>query len=419
MASATDQGELLKGIKVEREHKETFEKLAKGEIDVNDAIKETAEEHINENPRYYDDLSKMENKSGPIQTKSDLFFKGLKQDGNWYYFDQYRKFYKWFVVTKDQLKDQNIANLLHSPVQTKSLVNGQEALLIAVSNKETADGIDLKFSELTEVVNNQKQIMNNSDLEILQIYKPLSKSEALVNYTAVLELLSNPPTQLTDAQRLQLEKYEGRGNQYSSGKIDEGLVHQFYTPYVLVKKAYDLAFKYGFTGGNICEPSCGTGRFFKFAPQGSILTGFDLDASNIEIAKFLYPNATFYQQEFETAFMEPPLYRRARKKSWLPEQDLVIGNPPYGNLAGFYKTYMPKVYSRFEFLFIRLGLEVLKPGGLLIFVVSQNFMNNGGTYSKMKEDILKIGTFVDAIRLPGKIFSGTDISTDLIIFRRK
>lgn len=260
------------------------------------------------------------------------------------------------------------------------------------------------------------------DQNIIASYPKLNPAAASAIYDQTLEIITEPPKELTPDQRLILEKYEGRGNNYTAGKIDEGLVHQFYTPYIVCKKAVDLAKHYGFKGGNVLEPACGTGRFFKYLKSDSDpveLYGFDLDEANVKIASLLYPDAKIYKQEFETAFLAQPHYSKAVKKSWLPEMDLVIGNPPYGDYAGYYKTYMPKLYSRFEFLFIRLGLQVLKPGGLLIFIISQNFMNNGGTYSKMKENILDIGEFVDAIRLPGKIFAGTDIGTDLVIFRKK
>lgn len=257
-----------------------------------------------------------------------------------------------------------------------------------------------------------------ADQQILNDNPRLTPAQAQSIYAQVTAFDLSLP--LTPADRLLLEKYEGRGNNYQAGaKVDEGLVHQFYTPYILCKKAYDLAAHYGFTGGAITEPSCGTGRFFKFAQAGSTLTGFDVDKTNARIASALYPQATIYHQEFETAFLQQPNYTKASKKSWLPPQDLVIGNPPYGDYQGYYKSYMPKLYSRFEFLFIRLGLQLLKPGGLLVYIVSQNFLNNGSKYNAMKENILEIGQFVDAVRLPGKIFAATDIGTDIVIFKRK
>lgn len=53
-------GELAKGIKTEQEHKKTLEKIASGEITVDEAIKMTAKDHLKENPKYYTELSKIE-----------------------------------------------------------------------------------------------------------------------------------------------------------------------------------------------------------------------------------------------------------------------------------------------------------------------------------------------------------------------
>jgi DNA polymerase III sliding clamp (beta) subunit (PCNA family)/ribosomal protein L39E len=52
--------ELEKGIAVEQEHLKTFEKVAAGDITPEQAIVETAQEHIAENPNYYDELEKIE-----------------------------------------------------------------------------------------------------------------------------------------------------------------------------------------------------------------------------------------------------------------------------------------------------------------------------------------------------------------------
>ena len=52
--------ELEKGIAVEQEHRDTLEKVAAGNITPEQAIVETAQEHIDENPNYYDELEKIE-----------------------------------------------------------------------------------------------------------------------------------------------------------------------------------------------------------------------------------------------------------------------------------------------------------------------------------------------------------------------
>ncbi len=262
----------------------------------------------------------------------------------------------------------------------------------------------------------------NTDQDLIAKYPKLSKSqrESIANQTQ--EILSENPNKLTDFQRGTLELYEGLGS--VKGVVDKGILHQFYTPYPIIKKMWDLAFSLGVPRENLtmCEPSCGTGRFFKFAPENATCYGFDPDTLNLRIAKLLYPDTEryiFYQQEFETAFLEAPNYSRAIKKSWLPEMDLVIGNPPYGDYMGYYKSYMPKAFKRFEFLFVLLGLKLLKKDGILVYIVSQNFMNNGAMYNNMKEEILKIGEFITSFRLPNGVFSTTDVGTDIIIFKKK
>lgn len=260
---------------------------------------------------------------------------------------------------------------------------------------------------------------DTADHKVMERYPKLTKAQVSTVASEVDEILKKMTW--GEGDKYTLEKYEGLGSQTQTGVIDKGLLHQFYTPYIIAKKMMELAFKHGVKTDSpvILEPSMGTGRFFKFAPEGSKLIGFDPDEKNIRIAKILYPGAEIYQQEFETAFLEAPRYNRIAKKSWLPEVDLVIGNPPYGDYMGYYKSFMPSIFKRFEFLFVYLGLKALKKDGILIFIVSQNFMNNGAMYNGMKSKILELGTFVDAFRMPNGIFSTTEVGTDIVIFRKK
>ncbi len=308
-------------------------------------------------------------------------------------------------------------NQKHSKVRAGK---GKEAQQFKEQIKQ--EKADIHLNNILKMAHEQgaamdEKIIKSNDNEILSRYPKLTKNKVQDIYNKVEKILSQDTFEKDDLYTL--EQYEGLGSQTQTGIVDKGLLHQFYTPYIIVKKMYDLAFHYGFTTGNILEPSMGTGRFFKYAPEGAQCIGFDPDKKNVEIAKILYPNSIIHQEAFETAFLEQPRLNKMAKKSWLPEQDLVIGNPPYGDYIGYYKSYMPTVFKRFEFLFIYLGLKTLRQGGLLVFIVSQNFMNNGSMYKGMKEKILELGTFIDAIRLPNGIFSSTDVGTDIIIFKRK
>jgi hypothetical protein len=64
------------------------------------------------------------------------------------------------------------------------------------------------------------------------------------------------------------------------------------------------------------------------------------------------------------------------------------------------------------------GLQLLKPGGLLIYLTSSNFLRNGLTYNKSKDEIGKVAELVDAYRLP-PVFRFSDVPTDIIVFKRK
>lgn len=266
------------------------------------------------------------------------------------------------------------------------------------------------------------------DYRIMEKYPELTKAKQIEIEKEAIKIIERKPLTLTPDEIYTLELFEGIGGQHTKGDVNS--LYQFYTPYIWVKKMWELAHQYGTprSGIKVIEPSMGTGRFFKFAPSDSELIGFDPDKINFEIVKLLYPNVTAKNLEFETNFMkespfDPGIYTNLLNRDFnsanYNRADLVIGNPPYGAVSGTYASYMPGILNRFENLFIYLGLKCLKPGGLLVYIVSQNFLNNNLTYAAAKAEILKVGEFIDAYRLPNDIFSTTSVGTDIIVFKRK
>ena len=61
---------------------------------------------------------------------------------------------------------------------------------------------------------------------------------------------------------------------------------------------------------------------------------------------------------------------------------------------------------------------MLRPGGLLVYLTSSNFMRNGISYQGEKMEIQEIADFVDAYRLP-PVFKSSQVPTDILVFRRK
>jgi len=219
--------------------------------------------------------------------------------------------------------------------------------------------------------------------------------------------------------------YEGSGGQGKKGATGEGILYEFYTPAYIVDLMWKLAFHHGFeTGGTVLEPSIATGRLIEPAPDKSKCTGFEINPISARIAEICFPEATIFRGYFETAFLEPDRFTRrlpANQVTWLKEYpfSLVIGNPPYGKYTNKYSSYFPTPkMPQIEQFFMVYGLQLLKPGGLLIYLTSSNFLRNGITYNKAKEDIGKLAELIDAYRLP-PVFRFSEVPTDILIFKRK
>lgn len=222
-----------------------------------------------------------------------------------------------------------------------------------------------------------------------------------------------------------IQKYEGSGGQGSKGATGEGILYEFYTPDFVVKLMWELAFKYGFDkSGTVLEPSIATGRLIEPAPDKTKCVGFEINPTSARIAEISYPGATVHRGYFETAFMQPERFTKRLPLSqltWLKEYpfSLVIGNPPYGKYRNKYSSYFPTPkMPQIEQFFMYYGLQLLKPGGLLIYLTSSNFLRNGLTYNKAKDGIGKVAELLDAYRLP-PVFRFSEVPTDIIVFKHK
>lgn len=241
--------------------------------------------------------------------------------------------------------------------------------------------------------------------------------------------LLDSKTRFTKADKALLREYRGSGG--SEAKTELETLSEFYTPEILVKACWDLAKKHGFKGGKVLEPSCGTGNFFAHAPKEADCIGFEISDYSAKIARILYPKATIYQQPFETAFMEKPVFRSLMNRkpyTWLEEHpfSLAIGNPPFGNYGGIQAAYFRKSTifgkklkpTQFEIFFMFLSLMQLEKGGLLVFVIPQSFMRNGNLYNREKVVLGEMAELVDALRFP-TVFGTTEVPTDIIVLRKK
>lgn len=220
-----------------------------------------------------------------------------------------------------------------------------------------------------------------------------------------------------------IQQYEGAGGQGKKGATGEGLLYEFYTPEYIVELMWELADKYGYDGGTALEPSIATGRMIAPLKDKSKCVGFEINHITAKIAQIAFPEAKIYEGYFETAFLEPYRFttKVKGKVTWLKEYpfSLVIGNPPYGIYKNKYSSYFPNPKIRqIEIFFIYYGLKLLKEGGILVYLISSNFLRNGDSYNESKKELEKISEIVDAYRLP-PIFKTSDVPVDIIVLRRK
>jgi type I restriction-modification system DNA methylase subunit len=239
-----------------------------------------------------------------------------------------------------------------------------------------------------------------------------------------IEELINSKSKFTDDELSFIDQYEGSGGQGGKGAKGEGLLYEFFTPDYVVDLMWELARFHGYNDmGSVLEPSIGTGRMIKPAKDKRKVVGFEINPVTARITEILYPGITVYNGYFETAFLEPDRFRSKLKKSltWLNKYpfSLVIGNPPYGIYQNTYSGYFDKkLFKQIEIFFIYQGLQLLQKGGLLVYVISSNFLRNGDKYSYAKEKIGEIATLVDAYRLPS-VFKYSEVPTDIIILKKK
>lgn len=183
----------------------------------------------------------------------------------------------------------------------------------------------------------------------------------------------------------------------------------YYTSPEVAKSIWKKIEADGFKGGNILDPSMGTGIFFATMPEhirrNSTLFGIELEPLTGTIAKQLFPEATIKVQGFETIAFKQPCF------------DLVITNVPFANLPIADKHYN-NTYLIHDY-FIKKATDVVREGGLVAAISSVGTMDkrSGGILKELEETT----AFLGGVRLPRNAFkkiAGTTITTDILFFQR-
>lgn len=181
-----------------------------------------------------------------------------------------------------------------------------------------------------------------------------------------------------------------------------------YTDRSVIDAMWKMIARLGFTGGRVLEPAGGAGHFFGLMPEGmakgSSLFGVELDSLTGAIFQKLYPQAQIQVKGFEDAVLP------------FNSMDLVVSNVPFGKTGPYDKRYATK-WNLHNYFFAK-GLDVLKPGGLMVAISTSNTMDAS---ARQRAELADKAELVAAFRLPNNAFkanAGTEVTTDILILRK-
>ena len=285
-----------------------------------------------------------------------------------------------------------------------------------------------------------KQFLNESKNEIsfdISSYpNPYELNKAIKHYLDenVVKFENAKNVSFTPEQKAFIKNFSGDGGLGKYGEISVGSLFEFFTPKKVIEKMWALAYKYGYSAnGSVLETSVGTGEFLQFANPLSRVVAYEVNPYSAMITQILYPFCNVNLAPFESVFIKDN-NTVGNKISNLEKFDLVIGNPPYGDLSildpkasrlllGYGEQKFTKAQSYVEY-FLRRGIDLLNTGGLLIMIVGAEVRNGGKLFldsgnSPVKEYLSENCEFLDAYRLPDKTFERTGVTSDIIVLRKK
>jgi len=316
---------------------------------------------------------------------------------------------------------------------TKLIQKGYDGIVMKDNTTNYYDDgtfdIVVKFTE-EQFKNAGKEMNNNISTNVTDYKNPYEVNRAIEK---LLESKGTDRDEYTPDEIKFISYYSGYGGLEKLGSFSDeelkGLLYEFFTPDEVVRKMWGLAYKYGYgtiADNSVFEPSVGVGAFLRYAPEDVPVVANEINKWSAKICTILYPQAHVILQSFEQNFIKANTSIKSKIDN-LQKYSLVIGNPPYGRLKSKYTGMGESDYTmagNFVEYFITRGLDLLHPGGLLIYIVGAEQFNGGTLFldspiSKVKRAIFDKAELLDAYRLPRNVFERTGVSSEIIVLKKK
>ena len=256
-------------------------------------------------------------------------------------------------------------------------------------------------------------------LEITTAKRREAANAAAVKLARQLEAEARAPTA---EERQTLLTYSGVGGTNSGSDVTEdpasnhhydgntlGLLNEYYTPIGVARAMWAWLTRIGFDGGTVLEPSAGTGVFLEAAPSTVSITAVELNPDAARVNRLLHPEAEVRCRAFE---------QDCHHTDELAF-DLVIGNPPFG-ARGLQTMEDKPQWTSYAPYFVDAGLDRLRDGGLLAFVIPSGLMDSG-KHLGFRAHLLARAQLRALVRLPVSTFesSGARAATDVIVLEKR
>lgn len=267
-------------------------------------------------------------------------------------------------------------------------------------NTSTADTYADAINRYLDIKGNGREV-TNEDRQVFSILSGSAKSEIFsafdsFSYSPLIQALHNLK----------------RDDKSAYQSLKSSVTDSYYTRPEVIRFMWAAIERMGLNDSHawsITEPSVGSGRFIGYAPKHirevANITAVEKDAFISQITQWLYPDVKTINSGYEKLqFAEN-------------SQDLVIGNPPYGD----FQIYDKKIHRgrlAHDF-FLKRSIEIAKPGGMVAFITSSGTLDKKN--ASLRKEIYRQADLISAIRLPNTTFEdeGARVTPDILIFRKR
>ena len=285
--------------------------------------------------------------------------------------------------------------------------NGQLSLFTAGSERES-----IVVEKIDDAVK-----LNNADL----IPAKKTKSERIKANEEVLQILAKPET-LSHNELKKLSTYSGWGgvpdyfknednlvrktNPDDYDKIQRSILSSYFTPDNITSAIASVFGKFDIKNASALEPSAGIGAFIQALHAQKIdcsFTAIEPDPISNKILNTLF-NINVLNHPFEKCNLQNKF-------------DLIVGNPPYGDIK-VHDTYNKHLSGdTYHNYFLKRCSDLLADDGIMAMVVTRHFLDKKEMGSR--EYIAQECSFLGAIRLPSNTFNQTTVIADIVFFRKQ